>query len=81
MKAPDQRMNTGFTHDSLGIRFIQSIRKIALLKHTKENIVIEMKVLSCLDSGEQPFTLKFNLLSSLLGVKAKREANIIFSFL
>lgn len=71
------RIYLGLTGDS----FIQSIRKIALLKHMKENIVIEMKALSCLESREQPFTLKFNLLSSLLGVKAKTKTNNISFFL
>lgn len=33
-----------------------------------EDIVIKMKVLSYLDSREQPFSVKFNFLSLLLGI-------------
>lgn len=43
-----------------------------------ENIEIKMKVLSCLHSREQPFILQSNLLSFLLGVKAKKEQKYYF---
>lgn len=80
-RVPDQRTSTRIYLWLMGDSFIQSIRKIDLLKHMKGNTVIEMRALSCLESREQPFTLKFNLLSSLLGVKAKTKTNIISSFL
>ena len=44
----------------------------------KEDAVRKMKVLSYLDSREQPFTAKFNLLSLPLKVQVKKK-NEMFS--
>lgn len=44
-----------------------------------EDAVMKMKVLAYLDSGEQPFTAKFNLLSLPLKVKVKKKNEMLFS--
>lgn len=44
-----------------------------------EDAVMQIKVLSYLDSRKQPFAAKFNLLSLPLKVKVKKENEMLFS--